>query len=226
MPAIIGLGGTLYTVAAVVLGSLFVVFAFACYREREGRGGRPRRQEPVRLFRALPVPAVRGAPRRAGLRHRRQRVAAALDVVMQDAEKERQRRQRMRSLAIAWILAGARRAVLHRHHRQARRPMSPIRPSEMSRHERQDTDHRKQQRRHGSWRCRLSASSPAWSASSFASVPLYRMFCQVTGYGGTPQRAEQGADEVLDRTIRIRFDANVDRALPWTLRAGAADSST
>ena len=60
---------------------------------------------------------------------------------------------------------------------------------------------------------------------AFASVPLYRMFCQATGYGGMPQRAERGADEVLDRTIRVRFDANVDHALPWTLRAGSSASS-
>jgi cytochrome c oxidase assembly protein subunit 11 len=51
---------------------------------------------------------------------------------------------------------------------------------------------------------------------SFASVPLYRVFCQVTGYGGVPQRAEKAPGEVLDRTVTIRFDGNVDRALPWT----------
>ncbi len=50
---------------------------------------------------------------------------------------------------------------------------------------------------------------------SFAAVPLYRMFCQVTGYGGTTQVAETAPDEALDRTITIRFDANVDKALPW-----------
>ena len=42
------------------------------------------------------------------------------------------------------------------------------------------------------------------------------MFCQVTGYGGVPQRAEKAPGEVLDRTITIRFDGNVDRSLPWT----------
>ena len=51
---------------------------------------------------------------------------------------------------------------------------------------------------------------------SFASVPLYRMFCQVTGYGGLPQRADKAPGEVLDRTIRVRFDGNVDHGLPWT----------
>jgi cytochrome c oxidase assembly protein subunit 11 len=53
---------------------------------------------------------------------------------------------------------------------------------------------------------------------SFAAVPLYRLFCQVTGYGGTPQRAETAPNEILDRTIRIRFDAHVDRALPWSFK--------
>ena len=51
---------------------------------------------------------------------------------------------------------------------------------------------------------------------SFASVPLYRVFCQVTGYGGVPQRAEKAPGKVLDRTVTIRFDGNVDRSLPWT----------
>ena len=56
----------------------------------------------------------------------------------------------------------------------------------------------------------------AMAGLAFASVPLYRLFCQATGYGGVPQRADRGADKVLDRTIRIRFDANVDGALPWS----------
>jgi cytochrome c oxidase assembly protein subunit 11 len=51
---------------------------------------------------------------------------------------------------------------------------------------------------------------------SFAAVPLYRIFCQTTGYGGVPRLAEAAPGEVLDRTITIRFDASVDRALPWT----------
>lgn len=51
---------------------------------------------------------------------------------------------------------------------------------------------------------------------AFASVPLYRLFCQATGYGGLPQRADRGPDQVLDRTIRIRFDANVATGLPWS----------
>ncbi len=50
---------------------------------------------------------------------------------------------------------------------------------------------------------------------SFASVPLYRLFCEVTGYGGTTQRAEAAPDHVLDREIVVRFDANVS-GLPWS----------
>ncbi|MEM6461484.1 MAG: cytochrome c oxidase assembly protein [Pseudomonadota bacterium] len=50
---------------------------------------------------------------------------------------------------------------------------------------------------------------------SYAAVPLYQLFCQVTGYGGTTQRAEQYSDEILDRTITVRFDSNVSGALNW-----------
>ena len=53
---------------------------------------------------------------------------------------------------------------------------------------------------------------------SFAAVPLYRLFCQVTGFGGTTQRAEAGAlvEPVAGKTISIRFDANHAPSLPWT----------
>ena len=50
---------------------------------------------------------------------------------------------------------------------------------------------------------------------SFAAVPLYRLFCEVTGYGGTTQRAEAAPGQVLDREIVVRFDANVS-GLPWS----------
>jgi len=51
---------------------------------------------------------------------------------------------------------------------------------------------------------------------AFASVPLYRMFCQVTGYGGVPQLADAAPEQALDQVIKVRFDANVDPALPWS----------
>lgn len=50
---------------------------------------------------------------------------------------------------------------------------------------------------------------------SYAAVPLYQLFCQVTGYGGTTQRAEQASDRIVDRMITVRFDANVAGGLPW-----------
>lgn len=52
---------------------------------------------------------------------------------------------------------------------------------------------------------------------AYAAVPLYQLFCQVTGYGGTTQRADTYADRVLDRTIKIRFDANT-AGIPWVFR--------
>ena len=52
-------------------------------------------------------------------------------------------------------------------------------------------------------------------ALSYASVPLYKLFCQVTGYGGTTQVVENTSDKVLDRSIIVRFDANVNPALDW-----------
>ena len=50
---------------------------------------------------------------------------------------------------------------------------------------------------------------------AFASVPLYRLFCQVTGYGGTTQVAASAPGAVAGRTIVVRFDANVAPDLPW-----------
>ena len=50
---------------------------------------------------------------------------------------------------------------------------------------------------------------------SYASVPLYRIFCQVTGFGGTTQRAEAGPVPVLARTMTIAFDANISKDLDW-----------
>ncbi|MFP5075899.1 cytochrome c oxidase assembly protein [Rhizobium sp. YIM 134829] len=49
---------------------------------------------------------------------------------------------------------------------------------------------------------------------AYAAVPLYNMFCRVTGYNGTVKRVEQASDTILDRTIRVTFDANVT-GLPW-----------
>lgn len=53
---------------------------------------------------------------------------------------------------------------------------------------------------------------------SYAAVPLYQLFCQVTGFGGTTQVAETGDVEVIERTVQIRFAANTNRGLAWEFR--------
>src|SRR3546814_8071376 len=51
---------------------------------------------------------------------------------------------------------------------------------------------------------------------AYAAVPLYEVFCRVTGYGGTTQVATATAGEVLDREMVIRFNADMDPELPWS----------
>jgi cytochrome c oxidase assembly protein subunit 11 len=51
--------------------------------------------------------------------------------------------------------------------------------------------------------------------ASFAAVPLYNLFCRVTGFGGTTKVAETAPSEVLDKTIKVRFDGSVDKDMPW-----------
>lgn len=53
---------------------------------------------------------------------------------------------------------------------------------------------------------------------SFAAVPLYRVFCQVTGFGGTTQRAAEAPGQTLKREITVRFDGNVGNGLGWNFR--------
>lgn len=53
---------------------------------------------------------------------------------------------------------------------------------------------------------------------SYAAVPLYRLFCQVTGYNGTTQRAEQASDVILDETMKVTFDANTSADLYWDFK--------
>lgn len=59
------------------------------------------------------------------------------------------------------------------------------------------------------------AFSMGMLGAAYASVPLYELFCQVTGYGGTTQRAEAGPAAVSDRSINVRFDSNASPGVPW-----------
>lgn len=69
----------------------------------------------------------------------------------------------------------------------------------------------------------------AMTALAFASVPLYRIFCQQTGYGGTTQVAIAPTGDIRNRYVRVQFNADVNPSLPWrfvplqkevTVRAG------
>jgi cytochrome c oxidase assembly protein subunit 11 len=53
---------------------------------------------------------------------------------------------------------------------------------------------------------------------SFAAVPFYNWFCRVTGFAGTTSVAEQASDVILDRTMKIRFDASLERGMPWEFK--------
>ncbi len=53
---------------------------------------------------------------------------------------------------------------------------------------------------------------------AWASVPFYDWFCRVTGFGGATNVAETGSDVILDQTIKVRFDASLERDMPWTFK--------
>ena len=65
----------------------------------------------------------------------------------------------------------------------------------------------------------LAAVAALMGALAWASVPFYDWFCRVTGFGGTTSVGEATADqEILDRTVRVRFDASLERGMPWEFR--------
>ena len=55
-------------------------------------------------------------------------------------------------------------------------------------------------------------------AMAWASVPFYDWFCRVTGFGGITQVAESGSDTVLGETMKVRFDASLERNMPWEFK--------
>lgn len=57
---------------------------------------------------------------------------------------------------------------------------------------------------------------------AYASAPLYAMFCQVTGFGGTPGKAEANPKGVIAREMAVRFDSNVSSDLNWTVKPAAS----
>ncbi|MGC9371237.1 MAG: cytochrome c oxidase assembly protein [Paracoccaceae bacterium] len=55
-------------------------------------------------------------------------------------------------------------------------------------------------------------------ALAWAAIPAYNLFCKVTGFGGTTDVAEAGSDVILDKTIKVRFDASKERDFPWEFK--------
>ena len=55
-------------------------------------------------------------------------------------------------------------------------------------------------------------------ALAWASVPFYDWFCRVTGFGGTTDVATTGSDEILDKTITVRFDGSINKNMPWEFK--------
>ena len=51
--------------------------------------------------------------------------------------------------------------------------------------------------------------------AAYAAVPLYQLFCQVTGFGGTTQVAADNPKGVIAREMTVRFDSNVESGLAW-----------
>ena len=58
----------------------------------------------------------------------------------------------------------------------------------------------------------------ALTGAAFAAVPLYKAFCQATGFGGAVPRAYKAPGQALDQTLTVYFDTTV-RGLPWSFRA-------
>jgi cytochrome c oxidase assembly protein subunit 11 len=77
------------------------------------------------------------------------------------------------------------------------------------------TDSDARGRRHAAVALWCAALVVAMVGAAYAAVPLYRLFCQVTGFDGTPRIAAAPSSRVLDRTVTVRFDANVAPGLPW-----------
>lgn len=55
-------------------------------------------------------------------------------------------------------------------------------------------------------------------ALAWAAVPLYDLFCRVTGFGGETQVASSESETILDQTIKIKFDASKERGMPWEFK--------
>ncbi len=64
----------------------------------------------------------------------------------------------------------------------------------------------------------LTVVVAAMIGMSFAAVPLYDLFCRVTGFGGTTQVATAPSAKTVDRVMKIRFDASLSNSMPWNFQ--------
>jgi cytochrome c oxidase assembly protein subunit 11 len=80
------------------------------------------------------------------------------------------------------------------------------------------TPAQKQERANGVIVASCLAFVVGMTGMAYAAVPLYDMFCRVTGYNGTTKRVEQASDVILDKTIKVTFDANIGSDLPWDFK--------
>ncbi len=75
-----------------------------------------------------------------------------------------------------------------------------------------------QQRQHRKVALLLSGLVVGMVGMAYAAVPLYDLFCRVTGYGGTTNTADAAPAAAIDRTMIIRFDSNINRGLAWEFK--------
>jgi len=75
-----------------------------------------------------------------------------------------------------------------------------------------------QQRQHRKVALLLSGLVVGMVGMAYAAVPLYDLFCRVTGYGGTTNTADAAPAAAIDRTMTIRFDSNINRGLAWEFK--------
>lgn len=71
-------------------------------------------------------------------------------------------------------------------------------------------------RRHRRVAVRAGSIAVVMLGMAFAAVPLYQLFCQVTGFGGTTRRVVKPSEVVIDKAVAVRFDASVAAGLGWT----------
>lgn len=82
----------------------------------------------------------------------------------------------------------------------------------------QSSQHNGAARKNGRLAFGLVGIVVAMAGLSYASVPLYELFCRVTGYGGTTQVAESLPETISERVITVRFNSDVSPDLPWAFQ--------